>query len=166
MKLIAWLIFSMVLTLLGAARLACGADYLLEWDGSTSAGVTNYRLHYGQTSRVYSASVPFSGASRSGTVSNLPPGRWCFAATAMMAGMQSDPSNEIIVTNTAFAPVNLRISGPRDALVLQSASAPAGPWKTLAVVTSTNAPLQLTAQPRQVFRAISTNLPPMPGGAR
>ena len=165
MKVIAWLIGAILLTLLGAARLALGADVALDWDASATAGVTNYRVRYGTTSRVYTASISFSGTNRSGMVSNIPPGRWFFAATAMKQGMESDPSNEVSWTNTAFAPLNLRITGPTDALALQSAPAPSGPWKTLAVVTSSNAPLQLTAAPRQFFRAISTNLPPLPGGA-
>jgi hypothetical protein len=146
-------------------RLAMGADALLEWDASATAGVTNYRVSYGQTSRVYAASRSF-GTNLSALITNLVAGRWFFSATAWKAGIESDPSNELGWTNTAFSPVNLRITGPRDALALQSAASPAGPWKTLAVVTSTNAPLQLTIQPREMFRAASTNLPPLPGGAR
>ncbi len=139
------------------------ANVALEWDPSPSPGIAGYRVHYGTNSGGYSAFNSFSRTNRIGTISNLAPGRWFFAATAVASnGLESVKSNEVNVNVLPLSPQITRITGPTDALLLQSAPSAAGPWKTVAVITSSNQPVLLTAASRQFFRTIATNLPPLP----
>ena len=138
----------------------------LKWNASPSPGIASYEVQYGQTSRVYTVSVSFGATNLSGTITNLTFGRWYFSVIARTTnGVASDYSNEVGWTNTAFAPVTLRLTGPTDALVLQSATSAGGPFQTIATITASNSALRLTQQPKQFFRAYSTNLPPLPGGS-
>ncbi len=140
-----------------------GADVALEWEPSPSVGVASYRIHYGTNSGSYPFFNSYSQASRSCLITNLPPGRWFFAATAVGSNsLESAMSNEVNVNMPPASPQITRITGPRDALLLQSAPSAAGPWKTVAVITSSNQPVLLTAASRQFFRTITTNLPPLP----
>jgi len=151
----------------------CAAQVLLEWNPSPSSNlIAGYRIHYGPAPRTNSDPAlfryPFTNTYPKTTLSalltNLAAGPWYFSATAIATnGLASlYTTNELAWTNSPAPPASLRLAGPVDALILQSAPGAAGPWKTLAVVTSSNQPLQLTAAPKQMFRALSTNLPPLP----
>jgi hypothetical protein len=144
------------------ARAAIG-QIQLDWDDSPSQDLASYKLKYGTNSRSYSLVSQYPKTVGIVTISNLPSGKWYFAVTAVASnGVESDFSNEVGWTNRPYVPMNLRLTPPMDALILQ-ASVDGSTWKTLAVITSTNSqPLQLTSQPKQMFRVISTNLPPMP----
>jgi hypothetical protein len=138
------------------------------FDASVSTFVASNAIAYGQASRgtnpafIYPSNLVFSKTNLSVTVSNLGPGLWFFSAYAISTnGIRSDYSNEASWTNKAFGPQNLRITGPIDALALQS-SGDLTTWKTLAVITSTSAPLVVAVQPRSMFRVMNTNLPPIP----
>jgi hypothetical protein len=138
------------------------------FDASTSTFVASNAIAYGQQSRgtnhdfAYPTNLIFSKTNFSVTVSNLGPGVWFFSAYAISTNkIRSDYSNEASWTNKSFGPQNLRITGPVDALALQS-SGDLSTWKTLAVITSTNTPLIVAVQPRSMFRVMNTNLPPIP----
>ena len=151
-----------LLVILSALQLRA-ADVALEWDPSPSASVQSYRVYWSTNSGRYSVFSTFPGTARSANITGLGYGRWFFAATAIASnGLESAFSNEVSVNAPLPPPQITRISGPRDALILQSAPAAAGPWKTLAVITSSNQPVQLIIAPRQFFRTIATNLPPFP----
>ena len=67
----------------------------LAWNGSSSPGVTGYRVHFGTNSRSY-AFVTNAGLALTQTVLLPRAGRWFFAATAYDAqGLESDYSNEV-----------------------------------------------------------------------
>lgn len=146
------------------ARTSYALDVILEWEAPASlANVAGYRIHYGPASGAYQFTRSIPKTSLTATITNLPNGAWYFAATSISTnGIQSDFSNEVAATLQALGPLNLKLSGPRDALLLQSAPSPSGPWKTIAIITSTNAPLMLQAAGKSHFRTISTNLPPLP----
>jgi hypothetical protein len=138
------------------------------FDASVSTFVASNAIAYGKASRgtnqafVYPTNLVFSKTNLSVTVSNLGPGLWFFSAYAISTNnIRSDYSNEASWTNKSFGPQNLRITGPVDALALQS-SGDLSTWKTLAVITSTSAPLVVAVQPRSLFRVMNTNLPPVP----
>lgn len=96
----------------------------LQWDHSPSAGVTGYKVYYGQVSRTY-GTPDVVGYVTTHTVLNLPAGTWYFAATAYdAAGNESGYSNEVFKTLTAaMLPVTIQITeipapGPRITLLL------------------------------------------------
>ena len=163
---IASMLFLSALSAIGASNYVVAT-----FDGSPSSVtnyVGNYAIGYGQASRganpsfTYPSNQVESKTNLSITVSNLGPGLWFFSAYAIATnGVKSDFSNEASWTNKAFGPQNLRITGPSDALALQS-SGDMQTWKTLAVIVSTNTPLVVAAQPRSMFRVLNTNLPPIP----
>ena len=67
----------------------------LAWNGSSSPGVTGYRVHFGTNSRSY-AFVTNAGLAQTQTVLLPRAGRWFFAATAYDGqGLESDYSNEV-----------------------------------------------------------------------
>lgn len=67
----------------------------LAWNGSTSTGVTGYRIHYGSASGTYTGSIAV-GNETTTTVPGLASGvTYYFAVTALNAdGLESDFSNE------------------------------------------------------------------------
>ena len=77
----------------------------LAWNGSSSPGVTGYRVHFGTNSRSYSF-VTNAGLALTQTVLLPRVGRWFFAATAYDAqGLESDYSNEVEWEAKPSAPV-------------------------------------------------------------
>jgi len=171
LKVVALTILSALLTLFGLLYAALGVDYLA-FEPSLTPNVT-YRLRWGTNSGGV-LGVFNIGMNRYIPLTDGPAIRRFYTVVAVdQNGVESLPGNEVLTTNRLpslvglpQSPALLRITPPMDALLLQSASSPAGPWKTLAVITSSNEPLQITAAPRQMFRTISTNLPPMPGGVK
>lgn len=142
------------------AKLAVG-QVRLDWTDSTSASVASYRVSYGQTSRVYTASALYPKTVAVVTISNLPPApRWYFTVSAVATnGLESDLSNEVVWTNANFGPpITLRLTGPVSALELQSSSG-AG-WTRVGLFTNTV--LQMEMKRQQMLRGIRTNLPPPP----
>ena len=170
-----WLssILHFALSLVLLLCVSASAQIRLDWDPSPSSNVVaSYRIHHGQARRTNSDPAlyryPFTNTFprdvMTALITNLAPGLWYFSATALASnGITSAyTTNELAITNQLPPPARLRMTGPADALILQSAPSPDGPWKTLAVITSTNQPIQLVATPRQLFRVLSTNLPPLP----
>lgn len=79
----------------------------LEWDPSPDAWVAGYRLHWGNASSNYIASVDV-GTNTTCTLTNLQPGRYYFVATAYTAdGQESLPSNEV-AWSVPSPPMNAR----------------------------------------------------------
>jgi hypothetical protein len=156
----------LVLTILSLwLRLAKGVDYLA-FDPSLTSNVV-YRLRLGTNAGVVRSTIDL-GTNRIVGLTNGPWGHYFASVVAVTTnGIESLPSNELFSTNLPSAPARLRLLPPTDALILQSSAVGAGgPWKTLAIVTSTNQPLSLVQSPRQFFRVVHTNLPPLPGGAQ
>lgn len=150
--------------LLGLARLAIAADTVgLIWNASTSAGVDKYRIRYGNLPGIYHSQSQVPPRDLNALITNLAYGTWYFVASAVLTnGLESEPSNEVAWTNRVFVPINLRITPPLDALLVQT-SVDGIRWATVAIITRTNPiPIQLVMQPRQMIRTISTNLPPVP----
>ena len=74
------------------------APIRFSWDASATPGVTNYVLYaatnYLTSTNLSSAVVRVSaGTNLTATITDLVPGRWYFAATAMKDGAESAPSN-------------------------------------------------------------------------
>lgn len=155
-------------------RLLKGDAVRLDWNASPSSNVLFYVVHYGQSPRtsadplayVYSIEVIIPTPTNFITLTNISPGVWYFSATALLTnGLESLFSNEVIWTNRLFAPVVLRITGPTDAMAVQT-SVDGVLWKTVGVVTATNAPLVMTASTNALIRTKPLRLlPPPPGGA-
>lgn len=148
-------------------KLAFGADTVgLEWDASASAGVDKYRIRYGNLPSIYHSQAQVPQRDLEIVITNLAYGTWYFVASAVLTnGLESEPSNEVRWTNRVFVPINLRLTPPLDALILQT-SVDGVIWKTIGIITPTNPqPVRLIAQPYTLFRTISTNLPPVPSPA-
>ena len=134
------------------------ASDTVTFTSSPSVGVTNYSIYYGPTNRLSTNRVHI-GTNTTWTITNVVPATVAFIfATAWTNGIESIPSNEIRYTNQNFAPQNLKLSGT-DALLLQT-SIDLRAWKTIAIITNGSAPLLMVKQSRDMFRALSTNLPP------
>lgn len=78
------------------------SDVKLAWDASPTPGVTNYVL-YASTNSLTATNLPTAtvrlnvGTNLTASVENIQPGQWSFAATGMKDGLESDPSNILIV---------------------------------------------------------------------
>lgn len=133
----------------------------LQWDASSSEGIANYRIRYGNFPGVYHSQKQVTPRDLETLITNLSYGTWYFAAFAVLTnGLEGEPSNELAWTNRVFVPLNLRLMPPLDALILQT-SVDGIVWKTIAVITPTNPqPVLLTAEKNKLFRTISTNFPP------
>lgn len=148
-------------------KLAFSADTVgLEWTASPSAGVANYRIRFGNFPGIYHSQKQVTPRDLDTVITNLAYGTWYFAASAILTnGLESEPSNEVRWTNRVFVPLNLRITPPLDALIVQT-SVDGLVWKTIGIITATNPqPLILTAEKNKMFRTISTNFPPTPAPA-
>lgn len=82
---------------------AFAGDVSLAWDASPSPSVTSYVLYAHTNSlsatNLASATVRVNaGTNLTALVENLrPPATWYFVCTAVAGGVQSDPSNQLIV---------------------------------------------------------------------
>lgn len=159
-----WIIAALGLMLI-LARLAVGADSVgLSWDSSPSSGVANYRIRFGNFPGIYHSQQQVTPRDLDTVITNLAYGTWYFVASAILTnGLESEPSNEATWTNRVFVPLNLRLIPPMDAMLFQSSVDNGVTWQTVAIITPTNRqPVLLTMKPKQLFRTISTNLPPFP----
>jgi hypothetical protein len=89
-----------------------GADFTLGWDPSPSPGVTNYVLYASTNGLSASTLTNAMVAVNVGTntlmeAQNIVPGTWSFAVTAQAGGIESGPSN-ILIVQVPAAPANLR----------------------------------------------------------
>ena len=85
-----------------AALTSMASDAKLAWDASLTTGVTNYVLYAStnilSATNLTSATVRLNvGTNLTATVEGIQTGQWSFAATAMKDGIESDPSNILIV---------------------------------------------------------------------
>lgn len=95
------------LTLLAVATIgADGADIRLAWDASATTGITNYVLYAATTTQTNIARLNV-GTNLTARVESLQPGTWLFSATAMKGGVESDPSN-ILIVEVPQPPRNMR----------------------------------------------------------
>ena len=99
--------------LLLRASLVSGAagTVTLAWDPNTEPNLAGYNLYYGRTSGSYAHRIPL-GIETTHTVSNLAPGTlYYFVVTAVnMAGLESEPSNEIIVKVPHQLPMGVEVT--------------------------------------------------------
>ena len=94
---------------------AWAGSVTLAWDASPSASVTNYVL-YAHTNSLSSGTNLSTALVKVSTGTNLtvaltglnPPTTWYFVATAKAEGMESAPSNQLIV-QVPVAPANARM---------------------------------------------------------
>ena len=93
--------------------IAGASDVQLAWDASPTTNIT-YTI-YGHTNFLTSTNLA-SAAVKVNAGTNLtaliegmqPPGRWYFAATANLGGLQSDLSN-VLILQVPFPPANGRV---------------------------------------------------------
>ncbi len=91
--LMAALAFATLIALTPNSRVFA-ADAVLSWDANTESDLAGYHVHYGTTSRTYTAAIPV-GTATSYTVTGLGPGTYYFAVTAdNTSSGRSDYSNE------------------------------------------------------------------------
>jgi len=136
------------------------ADTLI-FTPSSAVGVSNNTVHYGPHPSRSGTNRVNIGTNTHWVITSTAPATVSFLfATAWASGIESIPSNELLYTNRNFAPT-LRLSGPSDALALQ-ATEDMKTWKTLAVIVSSNQPLIVQSTPKQFFRTLTTNTPPLP----
>lgn len=92
-------------------------DFLLEWDDSPSAGVTEYRVYHSTTSGGYNFATPISQNvlphpnQWTSEPYNLADGQHFFVVTAANATNESLPSNEVCIlvdSTIPEPPINLR----------------------------------------------------------
>lgn len=102
-----------ILLLLFAGLLsASAADIQLAWDESPTTGVTNYVLYAStnalNASNLQTAAVRLNvGTNLTATVEDIQPGQWSFAATAQKMGVESAPSN-ILLVDVPTPPARMR----------------------------------------------------------
>ena len=103
-----------VLLLTSLSAFALGGSATLAWDASPSAAVTNYVL-YAHTNSLNSTNLNTAlvkvsaGTNLTVAITGLtPPTVWYFVATAQANGIQSDPSNQLVV-QVPVAPANARM---------------------------------------------------------
>jgi hypothetical protein len=154
-----WTVRSIIL-LLAILCPVFGADSVI-FTPSSTVGVTNYSICYGPyptrsvTNRVH------IGTNTSWVITNVAPATIAFIhATAWANGIESDPSNEILYTNRNFAPQTLRLTGSNEALALQTTT-DLQSWRTLAIISSGDAPLSIHPELFSIFRVETIN-PPLP----
>lgn len=91
---------------------AFGGTVLLAWDASTTPGVTNYVL-YAHTNTLSKTNLAAArvklnvGTNRTARLESITPGRWDFAASAVMDGAESDIS-QVASMEVPIAPPNMR----------------------------------------------------------
>ena len=101
---------AMLVSLVGLQAMA--SDIRLAWDASVTVGITNYVL-YAHTnvlsqSNYKAAIVRLNvGTNLTALIESIQPGRWSFAATAMMDGIESDLSN-VVNVEVPLSPRNMR----------------------------------------------------------
>jgi hypothetical protein len=143
------------------------------WDYSNSLSIARYEVHYGPLGRTtndpfyarnYTATNSVIRLATSAVLTGLNPGIWFVSVTAIGTnGVPSLYSNEVCYTNRGEAPVNLRILGPTEMLLIESTWGPADQWTT--VVEFTNTPAQRALRFSELFRARRVAPPPpAPGG--
>jgi len=104
----------------------------LAWDPSPDADVVNYRLYWGPSNGVYTASRDLGNVTNTVFTSLVGGQHVFFVVTAFnAAGAESDPSNELDYRVPVTPPRQLRI-----VQTLQTASSPAGPWTELGTLSS------------------------------
>lgn len=132
------------------------------WDRAPSHGTNiTFRLKYG-TDTNQSAEFIDAGTNTTATVTNLTSGVLHFTVVATTEfGLESLPSNWVVVTNYPAAPLQLKLSSYKFPTVKLEGTLNGGmEWRTLALVT--NDPVTLKgAVASMLFRA-TTNLPPAP----
>jgi hypothetical protein len=97
-----------------SAAAVSAASVRLAWDASPTEGVTNYVLHawtnnaengpFAYTNAPVHVNV---GTNLTASLEALQPGQWSFVVTAQKEGIESDPSNVVIV-ETPDPPARLR----------------------------------------------------------
>jgi fibronectin type 3 domain-containing protein len=163
-----------LLLLLAAATLAspsfAAQSVTLNWDSSSSADVTGYKIYYRDASINYT-NVLLVNAATSATVSGLIEGEtYFFTVTAYNAtlDLESDPSNEISYTVPAPAMLAIEVTRENGVATAVSVTASGGVPSQWVLETSTdlqnwtpalhgtNAPvnfsLPVTGLPAQFFR--------------
>ena len=142
-----------------------------EWDPSSSSNtLARYEIHYGPLGRTtndplyarnYTATsnVPKSATSR--VLFGINPGIWFASVTAIGTnGIPSLYSNEVCYTNRGEAPVNLRIVGPTEYILIESSYAPGEPARE--VIRYTNTPIERALAAREFLKGKRV-APPVPG---
>ncbi len=95
-----------MLCALALVRPVAAQSVKLAWDASPSPGVTNYVI-YAATNALATLTNISVGTNLTATVENLSPGTWRFYATAQAGGVESAPSNLLLV-DVPRPPANLR----------------------------------------------------------
>lgn len=110
-----------IILLLLAISAATAKDVTAAWDSNPPPAPAKYKLYWGPSSRSYTNSI--STTNTQATISNLPPGTYFIAATAVDAlGLESDYSDELTFTIQP-KPVGFKII-----LSLQSTPSIGQPW--------------------------------------
>jgi len=98
MRLKSVLFALLLLFSLAESREAFSASVTLAWDPKSDAGMSGYKVYYGNSSRSYSTSINVGNVT-SYTVNSLPDGTYYFAVTAYFAtGPETSFSNEVSKT--------------------------------------------------------------------
>jgi hypothetical protein len=85
----------------------------LAWDASPDNFVVNYRIHWGDASRSYTKSYLFANYTEVSLLVSDPLPIY-FTVTAVSPwGLESEYSNEVVLTEWADPPVNWKPPGPR-----------------------------------------------------
>jgi hypothetical protein len=95
-----------------AAITSMASDAKLAWDASPTTGVSNYVLYAStnilSATNMTSATVRLNvGTNLTATVERIQAGQWFFAATAMKDGLESEPSN-ILIVDVPTPPARMR----------------------------------------------------------
>lgn len=138
--------------------IACPAVETLTFDASPTPNVS-YAIKTGTSPGTYQNVISI-GTNLMLSLTNGPWGRiFCVAVAISTNGIESAPSNELVCTNRPGAPVTLRLAGPNQGLrVLASEDGIA--WNLLGIYTNT--PLLLSIRQRQMIKAATISLPPIP----
>lgn len=96
-----------------------GGNVSLEWDASTTPTVSMYRVYYGSVSNTYPNNITI-GNQTTYTVTNLSPGTYYFAVTALNPDMlESEFSNEVSETIPQATSCDVNSDGSVNVLDMQ-----------------------------------------------
>jgi len=110
------------LTLLFALSMPAFADpVILEWDANQETDLRGYYVYHGNASRTYGTPIYIEGNNPTHTFTDLPPGTWYFAVTAVnLDWLESGFSNEESTTiSSGEADCDINDDGSTNVLDLQ-----------------------------------------------
>lgn len=162
MKAISLSLFCVVFTMIARASVGPFESVQLAWDRDESHGTNiSYVLKWGTVSNAYPNAIDY-GTNTTALLTNLTSGFLYFIVVARtLDGLESAPSNLLIITNYPAAPLRLRMTtNTLQSVRLEGTRNGGMDWQHLATVTSD--PAMIMGSMRSMMIRASAIVPPLP----